>query len=130
MHPSRRQSTILKSPSLIGAQHFEFINAASPEVREPQQQAKNETAASTLGYKALRMKVCNAVDEMLPEQEIKRRDEMQHQRRATGEEHRIRPSHRPECPGEQQDIRSNSPNQSGRKPLLLVGAPMNSQNFE
>ena len=68
MHPSGRNSTVLKSPSLIHAQYFEFINAASPKVREPQQQAKNETAVFALGDEAFRMKVCNAVDEPLPEE--------------------------------------------------------------
>src|SRR6516165_8047127 len=91
MHPSRRNSTVLKSPSLIGAQHFEFINAASPEVRESEEQAKNEAAASPLGYQTLRMKVRNPIDEALPEQEIEWRDKMYHQRRAAGKEHRIRP---------------------------------------
>src|SRR6516162_2276766 len=118
MHPFRPNSTIFKSPSLISAQHFKFINAASPEVCEPQQQAKNDPAVSALGYEAFRMKVSHAVDQMLSEQEIKWRDEMHHQRRAPGEEHRMRPSHRAECPGEQQHVRSNSPNQSRRKPLL------------
>src|SRR5215472_55885 len=130
MHPARRNSTILKSPSLIAAQHFEFTNAASPEVREAQQQAKNETAVSALGYEAFRMKVGNAVDEMLSNQEIKRRDEMEHQRRAAGEEHRIRPSHRLECRGKQQDVRPNSPDKSRRKLLFFVGTPMNSENLQ
>src|SRR5262249_50727043 len=130
MHPACRNSTLLKSPSLIHAQYFEFTNAASPEMCEPQQQAKNETAVSALGYEAFRMKVGNAVDEMLSEQEIKWRDEMEHQRRGAGEEHRIRPSHRLECRGKQQDVRPNSPDEPRRKLLFFVGAAMNSSNLQ
>ena len=86
----------VKSPGLIEAQHFERIDTTSPELRETQQQAKNQSAASALGDQALRMKVRDAIDELLPEQEIEWRDEMHHQRRTAGKEHRIRPPHRAE----------------------------------
>ena len=55
---------------------------------------RTRSARSALGDQALRMKVRDAVDELLPKQEIERRDEMQHQRRAAGKEDRIRPPHR------------------------------------
>src|SRR5215831_1351125 len=130
MHPSRRNSTVFKSPSLIHAQYFEFINAASPKVREPQQQAKNETAVFALGYEAFRMKVCNAVDEMLPEQEIERRDEMQHQRRAAGKENRIRLPHRPKCSAQQEDVGDNRPDEPCYELLFLIGMAMDPKYLE
>jgi hypothetical protein len=76
------------------------------------------------------MKVRHAVDEPFPKEEIERSDEMHHQWRTAGKEYCIRPSHSPECRAEQQDVRSNGPDQSRRKLLFLIGAPMNSQNFE
>src|SRR5262249_10175908 len=130
MHPSRRNSTVFKSPSLIHAQYFEFINAASPKVREPQQQAKNETAVFALGYEAFRMKVCNAVDEMLPEQEIERRDEMQHQRRAAGKENRIRLPHGPKCSAQQEDVGDNRPGKPCHELLFLISMAMDTKHLE
>jgi hypothetical protein len=44
----------------------------------------NEPAAATLGDEALRMEVHDAINEPLPQQDIERRDEMQHQRRTAG----------------------------------------------
>ena len=55
------------------------------------------------------MEVRDAIDELLPEQEIEWRDEMHHQRRTAGKENRIRPPHGPESCGEQQDVRDHRP---------------------
>src|SRR5262249_44463315 len=130
MHPSRRNSTVFKSPSLIHAQYFEFINAASPKVREPQQQAKNETAVFALGHEAFRMKVCNAVDEMLPEQEIEGRKKRQHQGRAAGKENRTRLPHRPKCSAQQEDVGDNGPDEPCHELLFLIGMAMDPKHLE
>ena len=55
---------------------------------------------------------------------------MQHQRRAAGEQHRIRASHRFECRAKQHHVRENRPDQPRREFLLLVAAPMDPDDRE
>ena len=102
-----RNSALCQASRLIEAQHFEAIDSTSPELREPQQQAKKTARASALGDQALRMEIRDAIDELLPEQEIERRNEMQHQRRTAGKEDRIRPPHRCKRGAQQQQVRDD-----------------------
>src|SRR5262245_31640609 len=67
------------------------------------------------------MKVCDSVYEMLSDQEIERRDEMQHQRRAAGKENCIRLPHRPKCSAQQEDVGDNRPDEPCYGLLFLIG---------
>src|SRR5262249_9462119 len=112
------------------AKHFERIDTASPNPRDTQEQAKNQSAASTLGDQTLRMKVRNAIDEPLSEQEVEWCDEMHHQRRTAGKEHGIRPPHGCECCAEQHQVRDYRPDQPCQEFLFLVGAAMAAKHLE
>src|SRR6516162_2057338 len=76
------------------------------------------------------MKVCDSVYEMLSDQEIERRDEMQHQRRAAGKENRIRLPHRPKCSAQQEDVGDNRPDEPRHELLFLIGMAMDPKYLE
>src|SRR5262249_12485520 len=86
--------------------------------------------SAAFGDQALRMKVRNAVDESLSEQEIEGCDEMHNQRRTAGKKHGIRPSNSWECCGEQQQVRDHRPDQPRHEFVFLVGVAMDANDLQ
>src|SRR6266545_7529876 len=91
---------------------------------------KNRAAPTPLSDGTLGMKIRDAIDELLPEQEIEWRDEMHHQRRTASKENRIGPPHGTESCGEQQHVRDHRPDQSRHEFLFLVSVAMDTNHLE
>src|SRR5262249_42904038 len=125
-----RNADVGQPLSLIEAQHFEYIDTATPKVGEVEEPAKKQPAAPTLGDEALRMEIHDAIDETFPEHHVEWRYEMQHQRWAAGKQHRIRPPHGSEHRGKQHHVGKNRPRQPRCEFVSLVGAPMDPDHFK
>ena len=76
------------------------------------------------------MKVRDPVDELCPDEQVQRRNEMQHQWWAAGEQHRIRPPHGAKCCLHEQEIRNDGPDEPLRQPLFFIGRATHSDYLE
>src|SRR5262245_1379562 len=104
MDPLFRYADIGKPASLVQTKHFKHIDPAAPEPGETEQQLDEKSSLLTLGDEALRMKIRDPVDKLGFDNQIQRRNEMQHQWWAASKEHCIGLSHRPKCRLQQHQI--------------------------
>ena len=86
--------------------------------------------AFAFGNEALRMEVSDPVNEIFSQQNIERRNEMQHQRWAAGKEEGIGAPHRCKRGAQQQQIGKNGPGQARQKLLFLVGPPVDADDLK
>src|SRR6516162_8576619 len=91
---------------------------------------KDRPRSTSFRYGTLRMKICDAINELFPEKEIERHNEMHHQRRTASKENRIRPPHGPESCREQQHVRDHRPHQPRHEFLFVVSVAMDANHLK
>src|SRR5208337_3755270 len=119
-HAARWNSDLGEALALIVPESFEHVHPPPPEERRAIQQIEKDRRAASLGDCAFGMKIGDAIDELLAQDKIGRRDPMQKQRRATREQNGIGGTHvAPQAQNEAR-IDARRPQKPAQGPCLVI----------